>query len=683
MNTGRTIHPAMLYDVVVIGSGHAGCEAALAAARIGRSTLLIAPNLDRIGYMPCNPSIGGPGKSQIVAELDAMGGAMAEVADATAMQVRELNSSRGPAVRAVRVQCDKTMYSVVMKERLELQDRLDVLQDEATGLVVDRERGSQQVGGVSCRITGLVRTRSVVVTAGTFLRGKMIAGDVSMSGGRAGESADVHLAGAIGDIGFRTRRFKTGTPPRIDARSINYDKLVPQPGDDTPLWLSRAGQHGRIQSISIPPATSGPFSTVDRLGGRDQVPCFQSSTTSRTHDIIRDNLDRAPMYNGSIEGTGPRYCPSIEDKVGRYREKDAHPLFFEPEGWRSHELYLQGFSTSLPPDIQIEALQTIPGCERAKITRFGYAVEYDALDSNELTATLQSSRVEGLFFAGQVNGTSGYEEAAGQGILAGANAALVPFGQEPLCLRRSEAYIGVMIEDLVTRSYTEPYRMLTSRAEYRLILRSDTADSRLAPVAFDRGLIDVDRHGEVQSEQANRDSVLTALAGTWIGDNPRHRAALEAEGLVPVNRSLTGLDIARRPHVPINSVIAALKKLDMWSLPDIAPLAVIRTEIAVKYGAFIDKERQEVARIAASEGHIIPPGVHYQEIMGLRIEARQALDRSRPETVGQATRVAGVTPTDIGALLVHLRSHDRHQAAHAQPAHANADRPVAHGSRIG
>ncbi|MBA2290033.1 MAG: tRNA uridine-5-carboxymethylaminomethyl(34) synthesis enzyme MnmG, partial [Chloroflexia bacterium] len=443
------------YDVIVVGLGHAGCEAALAAARAGCSTLVITPNMDRIGYMPCNPSIGGPAKSHIVAEIDALGGAMARVADLTAMQVRRLNTSKGPAVQAIRAQCDKSLYAILMKEELELQDNLHILQDSTSGVILDNVSATGQVTvtGVITAIAGPIAANCVIVTAGTFLRAKMIAGESRCSGGRAGDSADATLAGSLLDLGIKLRRFKTGTPPRIDSRTIDIAETEVQPGDDVPLWLSRDGELGRLDPVVLPPAPSGPFAHPEHRGGRLQVSCFQTHTSEQAHQIIRDNLHRAPMYNGSIEGAGPRYCPSIEDKVGRFADKSSHPIFIEPEGWRSHEVYIQGLSTSLPPDVQQAILPAIPGLRDARITRFGYAVEYDAVDPTELTHALESTRVSGLFLAGQINGTSGYEEAGGQGIVAGINAAARALGLPPLRLRREESYIGVMIDDLVTLAF--------------------------------------------------------------------------------------------------------------------------------------------------------------------------------------------------------------------------------------
>jgi tRNA uridine 5-carboxymethylaminomethyl modification enzyme len=641
------------YDVVIVGSGHAGCEAALAAARIGCRTLVIAPNLDRVGYMPCNPSIGGPGKSQIVAEVDALGGAMAMAADATAMQVRQLNMSKGPAVRAIRIQCDKSLYAMYMKEALETQAGLDLLQDEAIGLIVG-SANQAEVLGIRARIAGDIEAASVVITAGTFLRAKMIAGESQTAGGRAGDHGDVRLSESLSGLEFRLRRFKTGTPPRIDARTVDIDRTVPQPGDDIPLWLSRAGSLGEIQPMHLTPPATGPFSVVDKIGGRSQVRCYQTSTTTDGHDLIRRNLHRAPMYNGSIEGTGPRYCPSIEDKVGRFADKTSHPVFLEPEGWRSHEMYVQGMSTSLPPDIQDAVIRTIPGMAQARITRYGYAVEYDALDPTELSRTLESSRVRGLFFAGQVNGTSGYEEAAGQGLVAGANAAARAKSLPELVLTRDNSYIGVMIDDLISKPFNEPYRMLTSRAEYRLLLRSDTADIRLAPLALPLGLISSERSRSVDDESTLITQTILALEASWLGANPRHAAALESEGLRSANRSMTALDVARRPEATLVQVIRAVNALDMWSGPEIGSLSLERAEIAVRYSAFIEKEHKEATRHRANETRTIPADFDYEMVKGLRVEALHQLAAARPPSVGHAARTAGVTPSDIGALLVHL-----------------------------
>jgi len=627
----------------------------LAAARIGCRTLVVANNLDRIGYMPCNPSIGGPGKSQIVSEVDALGGAMAMVADSTAMQVRQLNTSKGPAVRAIRIQCDKSLYAIAMKERLECQENLFIVQNEAQDLLTDGVESDPFVTGVRTRTAGSIMAPSVVITTGTFLRATMIAGQTRTEGGRSGDSADTRLAQSLGSVGLRVRRFKTGTPPRVDARSISTALMEEQLGDDQRLWMSRDGMLGRVTPMRLPPAGEGIFAAPRLIGGRLQVPCFQAHTIPETHDIIRANLDRSPMYNGSIQGTGPRYCPSIEDKVGRFADKASHPIFVEPEGWRSHEVYLQGLSTSLPPDVQEQVLRTIPGMERAMITRYGYAVEYDALDLNELHRTLESRRIRGLFFAGQVNGTSGYEEAAGQGILAGANAAARSLGTAPLILERSDSFIGVMVDDLISMPFDEPYRMLTSRAEYRLLLRSETADDRMLRKSRHLDLIPAARKAEVNIEQDQIDRTLSALESAWIGTNERHVASLLAHRIQPSQRSQTAMELARRPNVSLSQVIDVLEDLGKWQEAPMDELALTRCEIAAKYGSFIAKEKKEFQQHTASGSMLVPVEIDFDDIPGLRIEARQKLNASNPVTVGHARRTPGVTSSDIGALLVHLQ----------------------------
>ncbi len=644
------------YDVVVIGGGHAGCEAALAAARAGCSTLMLTPNLDRIGFMPCNPSIGGPGKSHLVAEIDALGGEMARAADRAALQIRELNSSKGPAVRAVRVQADKSLYALAMKEALELQQGLHLRQDEAVSLLLEGRAGEcTRVRGVETRASGTITASAIVITAGTFLRGAMIAGEHRQPGGRWGDAADTKLAGSLGEIGLALRRFKTGTPPRIDARTIDFAAMTPQPGSEEPCWLSRDGELGRLDLLSLPPLAAHP--RLPTPGGwRPQLPCWREETNPVAHALIRANLHRAPMFNGSIDGVGPRYCPSIEDKVARFADKPSHPIFLEPEGWRTTEYYVQGLSTSLPTDVQESVLRSIPGLSRSHVTRYGYAVEYDALDPAELTPSLESRRVASLFLAGQVNGTSGYEEAAGQGVLAGVNAANRVRGRAAVVLRRDQAYLGVMVDDLVSKPFDEPYRMLTSRAEYRLLLRPETAGRRLSRLACSEGLIDSRRLREIEQETNEAVNLHAFFATRWFAPNPRHDAAFAASGLAPVSRSMDGAELLRRPEATVARLVAALAHLgdEEAFLPQAHVCRQIENDI--KYGGFISKANREADRHRHLEDKLLPEEIDYLAVAGLRTEAREGLRRYQPQTLGQASRLAAVTPSDLAALLVHVRA---------------------------
>jgi tRNA uridine 5-carboxymethylaminomethyl modification enzyme len=634
------------FDVVVIGAGHAGCEAALAAARTGASVLVITPNLDRVGFMPCNPSIGGPGKSHIVAEVDALGGAMAEVADATAVLVRRLNTSKGPAVQAVRHQIDKSLYSIVMKQRLEEQPGVLLVQDEATGLEI---RG-QTVRSVHLRSRGVVPCRSIVVTAGTFLRAAMISGENRQTGARAGDSADQQLAANIQALGIGTRRFKTGTPPRIDGRTVDLSRLDLQPGDDEPSWLSRSGRLGTVEPISLPPVEL--HRSHARMGGwRPQLSCFRTSTHPALHDLIRANLHRAPMFNGLIEGTGPRYCPSIEDKVARFTDKDEHPIFLEPEGWRTNELYVQGMSTSLPFEVQEAALRMIPGLEQVQATRFGYAVEYDAVDPNSLSPTLESTGISGLFLAGQVNGTSGYEEAAGQGLVAGLNAARSAAALPLVTIPRSLGYIGVMIDDLVSVPFSEPYRMLTARAEYRLSLRTDTADDRFGAPAREWGLIEEERAASVAHDRALLDSALTAFEQTMVNPNGPQDRSLQLLGQTPIGKPMSLAALLRRPALTLADLRRAAADLVEPAISTMPAHLLRHFEDELKYAAFVTREQREVARTETLANQPLPSTESH--VPGLRYEARQQIERHHPRTFGEAQRIAGITAADISALLIH------------------------------
>ncbi|MGN6755186.1 MAG: tRNA uridine-5-carboxymethylaminomethyl(34) synthesis enzyme MnmG, partial [Thermomicrobiales bacterium] len=644
------------YDVIVIGGGHAACEAALAAARMGAQVLLLTANLDTIAVMPCNPSVGGPAKGHIVREIDALGGAMGAVTDRTAIQIRRLNSSKGPAVQALRAQCDKRLYSLTMKEVLEEQPNLTLRQESVVDVPLDLAGSAPQVREVVTQAGNRYGCRAAVLTTGTFLRARMIAGATVAPGGRAGEGPANELSAALGALGFRLRRLKTGTPPRVDARSIDFSQTTLQPGSPTPLWFSAAGAAGELDLVLRTPLPLYP--QAEPTPWRTQMACYLIHTNEVAHEHIRSNAYRAPMYDGTIQGVGPRYCPSLEDKVMRFPQKTAHQLFLEPEGWRTVEVYVQGANTSLPHDVQWAMLRAIPALRDAKITRFGYAVEYDAVDAGELTPALETKRVRGLFCAGQVNGTSGYEEAAGQGIVAGINAACYAAGQPPVSLRRDQAYIGVMVDDLVTQEFVEQYRMLTSRAEYRLLLRGDNADLRLTPLARDLGLVSRARYECVRAKEAARDALLAALAATRLTDNSATQAALAATGLAPLTGPLTALDVLRRPTVSYAALAAfltanvpapaALGPAGWQAAPEIAEQA----EVEAGYDHYIAAQQAQVTRLAAMEQRAIPHDFAYATLPNLRKEAREKLELIRPMTLGQAGRIAGVTPSDLAGLLV-------------------------------
>jgi len=630
-----------MYDVIVVGAGHAGCEAALAAARMGCQTLLVTMNLDLIATMPCNPGVGGPAKGHLVKEIDALGGEMARNLDKTFIQIRMLNLSKGPAVRAPRAQADKRLYSLAMKYTLERTPNLDVKQGLVEKLLVDDNR----VRGVVTNLGVEWRGQTVILTTGTFLGARIMTGEITFPAGRAGEFPATGLSASLRELGFNLGRLQTNTPPRIDARTIDFSQTIPQLGSETPLYFSFQ------QPISsFPHPEPNPIYPIPhQTNWRPQLPCYLVYTNEETHQIVRENLHRSPIASGFIEAVGPRYCPSFEEKIVRFAHKDSHQLFLEPEGWRTTEVYVQGMYTAMPYDVQLAMLHSIPALREAEIVRPGYAVEYDFVYPDQIKASLETNLVEGLFHAGQINGTSGYEEAAAQGIMAGINAARKVQGKEPIILRRDQAYIGVLIDDLVTKEITEPYRMMTSRAEYRLLLRQDNADLRLSPIGYEVGLLSRERYEAVEEKRRAIEGELRRLKGTWLAPSQEINEKLMAHGFDPLNDGINALQFLRRPEVTYELIEALIP-----SNTPLTPEAIEQVIIEAKYAGYIEKQRREVERVKRLEERPIPPDFDYDVPLGLSNEAREKLRRFRPATLGQASRISGVNPTDISILLIHL-----------------------------
>lgn len=623
------------YDVVVIGAGHAGCEAALASARIGCKTLLVTLSMDNVALMPCNPSVGGPAKGHVVREIDALGGEMGINTDRTAIQIRTLNTGKGPAVHALRAQSDKRAYMYSMRRVLEDQSNLDLKQANVDKIITANGR----VAGVVTVTGARFEARSVVVTTGTYLKGRVIIGSTTVTSGPNGQLPAMGLSGSLRDLGIELGRFKTGTPPRLHRDSIDFEKLQLQPGDE------------RIAHFSFLKVNNAFFGDDPSR----QIPCWLGYTNERTHAIIRENLHRSPLYSGIIEGVGPRYCPSIEDKIVRFASKDAHQVFLEPEGVETKEMYIAGLSTSLPEDVQIQILRSISGLESVEMIRPGYAIEYDYIKPYQLSLALEVKKIPGLFSAGQINGTSGYEEAAAQGLMAGINAALQVRGGEPFILSRSEAYLGVLIDDLVTKGITEPYRLLTSRAEYRLVLRQDNADLRLTAKGREIGLVNDERFSVFEEKQKIIESETKRLAAYTVSPTDEvFQAFLREKGSSPLHGGMNMLELLRRPELSYQDLarFAPAEQL-------VSEEAAEQVEIQVKFAGYIEKQNTQISRFEKMEQYRIPPELDYELVRGLSTESKQRLTAIKPLNLGQASRISGVTPADISVLMVYLEQKRR------------------------
>ncbi|MCR5580650.1 MAG: tRNA uridine-5-carboxymethylaminomethyl(34) synthesis enzyme MnmG [Pseudobutyrivibrio sp.] len=616
------------YDVVVIGAGHAGCEAALASARMGLNTICFTVSMDSVALMPCNPNIGGSSKGHLVRELDALGGQMGINIDHTFIQSKMLNSSKGPAVHSLRAQADKAAYSLQMRKTMQETDNLTLRQAEVTELIVE----DKKIRGVKTLSGAIYHARAVVICTGTYLKARCLYGDVIEHTGPNGLKAANHLTDSLIANNVEVNRFKTGTPARIDGNSIDYSKMEIQLGDNPVVPFS--------------------FSTDPKDVQIEQVPCYLTYTNEKTHEIIRANLDRSPMYSGVIEGTGPRYCPSIEDKVVRFADKNRHQLFVEPEGLNNNEMYIGGMSSSMPEDVQYEMYHTVPGLEHCKIVRNAYAIEYDCINATQLKASLEFKDIDGLFAAGQFNGSSGYEEAAAQGIVAGINAALKLLGKEPMILDRSNSYIGVLIDDLVTKETKEPYRMMTSRAEYRLLLRQDNADIRLSKIGYEVGLLSKDRYDHVVEKEALINEEVARVKEINIGARKEVQELLESYGSIPLSNGIKLVDLIRRPELDYDK----LAPIDP-DRPELSDEVREEVNIYIKYEGYLTRQEKQVKQFKKLELKLIPEDIDYDDVSSLRIEARQKLTKLRPANIGQASRISGVSPADISVLLVYLETY--------------------------
>lgn len=629
------------YDVIVVGAGHAGCEAALAAARLGCKTIVFSINLDSMANMPCNPNIGGTAKGHLVREIDALGGQMGKTTDKTFIQSKILNNSKGPAVYSLRAQVDRRHYQMEMKHTLELQENLDIRQAEVVELLTDEAK--TKITGIKTHTGAIFHCKAIVLTTGTYLQGRIIIGDVSYSGGPDGIFPANKLSASLVELGISLLRFKTGTPARLNRRSLDFSKMTEQPGDDTII----------------------PFSFENESIEKEQVSCWLTYTNKDTHEIIKKNLHRSPLYSGDITGIGPRYCPSIEDKIVRFADKENHQVFVEPMGLETEEMYLQGMSSSLPEDVQIEFMKTVPGLENVKVMRSAYAIEYDGIDATQLKLSLEFKNIEGLFSAGQINGSSGYEEAAAQGIIAGINAAQKIHEKEPLILDRSQAYIGVLIDDLVTKGTKEPYRMMTSRAEYRLLLRQDNADLRLTPLGRKVGLISEERYLKFQEKKELIEKEIDRLNNSYLPPSEEVLKYLESRESTAIKSGINVAELLRRPEISYESLSGVME------LPVLPRSVREQVEVAIKYEGYIKRQMQQVEQYKKLEGRKLPREMDYSLIQGLRLEARQKLSQIKPDSIGQASRITGVSPADISVLLIQLEQMNRSNNQRQSESHGN------------